>query len=133
MAYISNEYLFTDISNILITTGNHYVGGILEDQESRKTEVISLEKKCNKEIAPFPFAISQATGGLVNEKPIICGGEDLYRRNQCYRLQNNVWSFLGNMTISRSSSSAVVLPESNELFITGGYTGQYLYNFVLID
>lgn len=111
------------ISNILITTGYHYVGGTIEDQESKITEVISLDKKCNKEIAPFPFTINQATGGLVNEKPIICGGKDLYRRNQCYRLQNNVWSFLGNMTISRSSSAAVVLPESNELFITGGYTG----------
>ena len=62
------------------------------------TEVIDImdeTKVCNN-LGDFPVLVSWATGGLVNEKPIVCGGQGgtpTYKQG-CYIFEDNAWKLL---------------------------------------
>ena len=92
--------------------------------DSEETEVWNLdtESVCENDLPDYPMKLSYATGGLVGGKPVVCGGldDDFERSEQCYVLENNKWTFLAEMISQRSSSSSVVTPDGNSLFITGG-------------
>ena len=92
--------------------------------DSEETEVWNLdtESVCENDLPDFPMKMSYATGGLIGGKPVVCGGldDDFERSEQCYVLENNKWTFLAEMISQRSSSSSVVTPDGNSLFITGG-------------
>ena len=68
-----------------------------------------------------------ATGGLVEDKPIICGGwvgkccDNSYYETSCYIYQKytNEWKFLTHMNEERGYFASAVV--NNSLWVTGGY------------
>ena len=63
------------------------------------TEVIDITdetKKCNN-LGDFPVRVSWATGGLVDGKPIVCGGQDPAAKRECYILEDNIWKMLTSL------------------------------------
>ena len=103
-------------NKILVTTG------VSDDSEETEVWNLDTESVCENDLPDFPMKMSYATGGLIGGKPVVCGGldDDFARSEQCYVLENNKWTFLAEMISKRSSSSSVVTPDGNSLFITGG-------------
>ena len=104
----------------MVTTGNS--DGLL----TNSTELIMFDRKhCKNEpkIDPFPMRFDYATGSLVNDSIIICGGADKWNKihNECYSLSlktNFAFTFLNNMTKKRYTASSTVI--GSRLWITGG-------------
>ena len=87
------------------------------------TEVIDImdETKICNNLGDFPALVSWTTGGLVDGKPIVCGGQDsvpAYKK-ECYILEDNIWKLLTSLNEPRSQASGTVL-DSDHLWITGG-------------
>ena len=103
-------------NKILVTTG------VSDDSEETEVWDLDTESVCENDLPDYPMKMSYATGGLIGGKPVVCGGldDDFERSEQCYVLENNKWTFLAEMISQRSSSSSVVTPDGNSLFITGG-------------
>ena len=115
---LCNKILLLCISanKILVTTG------VSDDSEETEVWNLETESVCENDLPDYPMKLSYATGGLIGGKPVVCGGldDDFERSEQCYVLENNRWTFLAEMISKRSSSSSVVTPDGNSLFITGG-------------
>ena len=109
-------HLFISANKILVTTG------VSDDSEETEVWNLDTESVCGNDLPDYPMKMSYATGGLIGGKPVVCGGldDDFERSEQCYVLENNKWTFLAEMISKRSSSSSVVTPDGNSLFITGG-------------
>ena len=109
-------HLFISANKILVTTG------VSDDSEETEVWNLDTESVCENDLPDYPMKLSYATGGLIGGKPVVCGGldDDFERSEQCYVLENNRWTFLAEMIYKRSSSSSVVTPDGNSLFITGG-------------
>ena len=77
----------------------------------------------------YPTGVQEATGGLIDGFPVICGGytgkgDDGYKISQnCYILKNGLWSEFTKMSQKRrgAASSPVTKNGREALFITGGY------------
>ena len=88
-----------------------------------KSEIVDLSDK-NKFQCPdwvdYPIYGYGATGGLVDQVPVICGGnsKDGYR-NDCYNVTANEAVLLGKMKEEREFAASVVLNNS-VLWVTGG-------------
>ena len=95
----------------MVTSGNSLV-----------TEVIDITdetKKCNN-LGDFPVLVSWATGGLVDGKPIVCGGQDATTfKQECYSFEDNAWKLLTSLNEPRSQAGSTVL-NGDHLWITGG-------------
>jgi deoxycytidylate deaminase len=87
---------------------------------------VSSSTSCGN-LPSYPFSMSQAAGGVINNTPIICGG---YRPSaspsqldSCYRFNanSNSWNLHSTMTARRSQHAATVMKDA--LFISGGYDG----------
>ena len=95
----------------MVTSGNSLV-----------TEVIDITdetKKCNN-LGDFPVIVKMATGGLVDGKPIVCGGQDATTfKQECYSFEDNAWKLLTSLTEPRSQAGSTVL-KGDHLWITGG-------------
>ena len=101
-------------------------------RESRETEIIDLENPdfvCATMLQQFPEDTWSATGGLIGQKPMICGGRFRFTRFEkrlsqaCYTLQEDgSWKEDG-ATLSKGrmwyGSGSVVL--NNELVIARGW------------
>ena len=89
------------------------VTGLPEDN-GRNTEIIDLENpsyNCEK-IKPFPINLYGATGGLVLQKPMVCGGStiDIQDKSKaCFTLQEN----------GEWKEESVVLDEARSFAATG--------------
>ena len=71
-------------------------------------------KVCQASTLAYPLDIRYATGAVVGNESVICGG------SSCYVLgQEKHWKLLGQMSTPRSSSASV--PVANGLWITGGW------------
>ena len=104
---------------ILVATGSSYTD---------KCQVIDVSSSTSCGNLPsYPYSMSHAAGGVINNSPIICGG---YRssgsprqQESCYRFNenSNSWSLHCTMTVSRNSHAATVIHDT--LFISGGIGG----------
>ena len=83
----------------------------------------------------FPFGVAGATGGLIGDTVIICGGSDsgsfdVSLRNyvdECYSLTSEKTALVTHMSIGREDAASIVIND-NTLWVTGGYNvnGGYL-------
>ena len=113
---------------ILVTTG--YGSG------ANNTEIVDLEDasfKCT--VSQFPTSVSGATGGLVGNTPMICGGYLFYgvgdyygdSLKSCYSLkENGEWKFESNLTTPRAYAANGDVIINHKLVIAGGYNGSIL-------
>ena len=105
-------------SLILVATG---VGSSYFD----KCQVVDVSSSTSCGNLPsYPYSMSQAAGGVINNTPIICGG---YRpsaspkgQDSCYRFNENFnsWNFHCTMKSRRYQHAATVIQDT--LFISGG-------------
>ena len=72
----------------------------------------------------YPLELHVATGGLLGNTPLICGGR-LFGQyiDECYSLDGETSKFVTKMSVKRSYAASIVLNETI-LWITGGWTGQ---------
>ena len=110
---------------MLVTTGNINVVEI-----TGNTEIIKLDSNEAKvpTYANLPKALYGATGGFVGGKMVICGGSNDLDSNEyevisreCYTLDQENATFLGNMKRKRMLTSSIVM--GNNLWILGGSGG----------
>ena len=73
----------------------------------------------------FPIGVSGATGGLIGDTVIICGGWDV---DECYSLTSEKATLVTHMSVGREYAASIVIND-NTLWVTGGYSyggGGYL-------
>ena len=113
----------------MITTGWPYSNGA-------HTEVLDLLNPTSN-CAPgleFPVEIQGATGGIVDETPIICGGwNGLTRIKECFKLVDNNWQPAGMLETGQSDMGTGNVVIEKQLLLSGGYDGSRLYQTSLLD
>ena len=103
-------------TKVVVTTGNGF--------GAKNTEIINLEEasfRCT--VSQFPTSVSAATGGLVGNTPIICGG-GIGDNSQasCYSLkEDGAWKDEADLIAARRSASTGSVIIKNKLVIAGGY------------
>ena len=74
----------------------------------------------------YPLELDGATGGLLGNTPLICGGwsfgQDI---DECYSLNGVASKFVTKMSVKRRWAASIVLNETI-LWITGGYGNGFL-------
>ena len=75
----------------------------------------------------FPIGVEGATGGLIEDTVIICGGRDDVWNifHECYSLTSVKATLVTVMSIGRWLAASMVIND-NTLWVTGGYNGGYL-------
>ena len=118
LKYVS---IFAGRTKVLVATG--YVSGL-----ERNTEIIDLEDasfKCT--LSQFPASVYGATGGLVGNTALICGGgidtlTGWQYQNSCYSLkEDGDWKFETNLNEARAYAANGDVIWNNKLVIAGGY------------
>ena len=68
----------------------------------------------------YPISVVGATGGLVNNRLVICGGYDGEYHSACYiyNTTDHGWTLFSNLTTPRAWHASAEL-RSGSLFITG--------------
>ena len=101
---------------ILVATGNGYTD---------KCQVIDVSSSTSCGNLPsYPYSMYHAAGGVINNTPIICGGDrpsgSPRQQDSCYRFNenSNSWNLHCKMTSRRYYHAASVIQDA--LFITGG-------------
>ena len=98
------------MTKFLITTGSVFTSG------TNKSELIDLESANNvcPSFSEYPLKVVYATGGLLQEQPIICGGEYLkdegnlrrwIKTDKCYKLTQNGFENFATMTSKRTEAA----------------------------
>ena len=77
----------------------------------------------------FPISVEGATGGLIGETVIICGGgyESDYNHtiyDECYSLTSEKATLVTHMSVEREYAASIVL-DDNILWVTGGWSGAF--------
>ena len=69
----------------------------------------------------FKISVVGATGGLVGDTVIICGGDGgpLKRVDECYSLTSEKATIVTHMSVKRENAASIVL-DGNILWVTGG-------------
>ena len=83
--------------------------------------------KCNN-WPDFPIDVLGATGGVIGDTVIICGGMDYSYSSlkECYSLTSEKATLVTHMSVGRYFAASIVLND-NTLWVTGGsYIGGYL-------
>ena len=94
------------------------------------SEIVDLTvkggNKCNN-WPHFPIGVNTATGGLIGDTVVICGGYDIsgYSVDECYSLTAEKATLVTHMSVVRSRAASIVIND-NTLWITGGFDGGYL-------
>ena len=70
----------------------------------------------------FPNVNHRATGGLIGNAVIICGGADGDVFDECYSLTSEKATLITHMSVGRLHAASIVVNE-NTLWVTGGYSG----------
>ena len=72
----------------------------------------------------FPISVWGATGGLIGDTVIICGGRDsdFNYVDECYSLTSEKATLVTHMSVGREDAASIVLND-NTLWVTGGYGG----------
>jgi hypothetical protein len=114
------QILFT-VTKFLITTGYD------SDGYQRTSEMIDLAIKSDsscKNWAEFPKDVAGATGGVIKETVVICGGEDQNigeSFDECYSLNGKVATLITHMSAKRTYAASLVINGAS-LWITGGWS-----------
>ena len=107
---------------VMIITGQPF-------SQSVKTEVLDLgnvQSSCTM-LTDFPIKNSAATGGIIRNKPIICGGWNGNEFDNCFIYQNNEFTPLINkMDKKRNGASGITI--NNKLWVTGGRDNSNVHN-----
>ena len=117
------ESIFS-VTKFLITTGRHKEDYYGQNYKSRMIDLsINVTSGCF-DWPTFPDYVIGATGGLVSNTPIICGGgwvkDDVeHASDECYILDGRKLTLTTTMTLKRYKAASIVLNE-NTLWITGG-------------
>jgi N-acetylneuraminic acid mutarotase len=89
------------------------------DGSQTTSEIVDLTVKggnmCNN-WPDFPISMRYATGGLVGDTVIICGG------HECYSLTSEKATLVTHMSVWRKYAASIVFND-NTLWVTGGYGG----------
>ena len=64
----------------------------------------------------FPISVAGATGGLIGDTVIICGGNKI---DECYSLTSEKATLVTHMSVWRYSAASIVIND-NTLWVTGG-------------
>ena len=76
-------------------------------------------QKCNN-WPDYPIGVFGATGGLVGNTVIICGGRDTnYVSDECYSLTSDKATLITHMSVRRAYAASIVLNDKT-LWVTGG-------------
>jgi hypothetical protein len=73
----------------------------------------------------FPISIFGATGGLIGDTVIICGGFDGSSVDECYSLTSEKATLFTHISVGRDGAASIVIND-NTLWVTGGFGGGYL-------
>ena len=90
------------------------------------SEIVDLTVKGGnncKNWPEFPVRLDGATGGLVGDTVIICGGFNgtaNYALNDCYSLTSEKATLVTHMSVWRASAASIVFND-NALWVTGGF------------
>ena len=69
----------------------------------------------------FPIGVEAATGGLIGDTVIICGGKDSGSSvDECYSLTSEKATLVTHMSVGRRFAASIVFND-NTLWVTGGY------------
>ena len=103
----------------MITTGKKDVG------YQRTSEMIDLAIKSDsscKNWAEFPKDVGSATGGVIKETVVICGGGiPGESSDECYSLNGKVATLITHMSAKRQYAASLVINGAS-LWITGGWS-----------
>ena len=114
------EILFT-VTKLLFTTGK------ISGGHQRTSEMIDLAIKSDsscKNWAEFPKDVDSATGGVIKDTVVICGGGDLNigeSFDECYNLNGKVATLITHMSAKRKYAASLVINGAS-LWITGGWS-----------
>ena len=76
-------------------------------------------QKCNN-WPDYPIGVFGATGGVVGNTVIICGGRDTnYVSDECYSLTSDKATLVTHMSVQRAYAASIVLNDKT-LWVTGG-------------
>ena len=103
----------------MITTGRN-------PDDQRTSEMIDLAIKTDsscKNWAEFPKDVEVATGGVIKETVVICGGvvDPDESFNECYSMNGKVATLITHMTAKRAHAASLVINGAS-LWITGGWS-----------
>ena len=113
-----HQFPFTfAVSKFLITTGWNQNG------YPRDSKILDLSIKggsnCN-DWAEFPKDVVGATGGVIQDVVVICGGGDASSEfNKCYSLNGQAATPITHMSAKRQYAASLVI-DKTKLWITGG-------------
>ena len=96
------------------------------DGFQRTSEMIDLAIKSDsscKNWAEFPKDVEAATGGVIKETVVICGGvvDPGESFNECYSMNGKVATLITHMTAKRAYAASLVINGAS-LWITGGWS-----------
>ena len=89
------------------------------------SEIVDLTVKggnmCNN-WPNFPISVFGATGGLIGDTVIICGGEDSDSNyvDECHSLTSEKTTPVTHLSVNRTGAASIVIND-NTLWVTGGY------------
>ena len=82
---------------------------------------IKSDSSC-KNWAEFPKDVDSATGGVIQDFVVICGGGmDVESFDECYSLNGKVATLITHMTAKRAYAASLVINGAS-LWITGGWS-----------
>ena len=86
---------------------------------SKSVQVIDVggTKTC-LDLAPYPFDPSFSGGGLLEDTPVICGGNSFSKECYSYDKASNTWQLLANLMTGRRLFGAAIF--KGALWVTGG-------------
>ena len=107
----------------MVTTGRN------RDLFETKSEIVDLTVKgdnmCNN-WPNFPISVNGATGGLIGDTVIVCGGyishSSVSHFDECYSLTSEKATLVTHMSVGRAYAASVVVND-NKLWVTGGFGG----------
>ena len=112
---------FISVSKFLITTGSH------------ETEIIDLSVTNDYQCFRWsdrPYNVRGAVGGLIDNTPLVCGGEfkdfegKYHTLGECHSLSRQKSTLITNMSYKTKFAASIVL-NGTTLWITGGIAGGF--------
>ena len=73
------------------------------------------------DLAPYPIDPQRAGGGLLDNNPVLCGGNNFDTECYAYNKASNTWQLHANLVKGRHLFAAAIFKEA--LWVTGGYGG----------
>jgi hypothetical protein len=110
------------VSKFLITTGENHDGY----QRDSKMLDLSIKggSKCN-DWAELPKDVLKATGGVIQDVVVICGGGTYGETfDECYSLNGKAITLITYMSVKRKYAASLVIEET-KLWITGGFSSEF--------